>query len=592
MNQQDKRLIEAMQRELDELMVEEQIHHEVQDRIRAAHQPPTPYEMTPAYLAEQAAIESELAVARELRKTARANAADAQQHYPLQEQDNLAVSRVSIPELRKLREELELLEPMDPFDGEFIPHQSFSASLRSNQSSHYGAPSEEASLARLSQALEKGRLRRSTIRSARDVAARRNAENARRVSKHARDLEATRAAAAIADAYEKEYNAMRSNLRYEVLIETFGDKAFRPLSPIRVEQADLFLEFPYEDDKDFGLCSDPNATLDDLLLCYRQQPQVWCFFGNRCSPISFEFGESAPSVRPALQANIVIEDREGLRETSRTDLDDNAVHADPEEDVPRALDQKVKVDDEKVIVPDGVRRCRDALEEAKRPLHALEEEQRHHEDAQRARREAAERLLAANRSFVPRSLNSSMGSGMLLSATGTMTLATTKADVGLPSLELRPDETDLDAPIQFADECPETIARYLPNAAPTDSNYEPSLRSADASQFGVGSFNPVDAQSDVLICVRQPADVSTHLASRGHAVSFDMAEGPRRMYDRAHSVATTQVPVSSASTKAPTYSSYKRSSLSRRSLSKILKFNPGLDDDDSYTSAHAEKSAS
>ncbi|CUF75314.1 Hypothetical protein, putative, partial [Bodo saltans] len=370
MNVQDRRLIEAMQRELDELMVEEQIHHEVQDRIRAAHQPPTPYEMTPAYLAEQAAIESELAVARELRKTLKLS------HHNAADSTTLSLGnhfvRETIPELRKLREELELLEPVDPFlDDHLLPHQSFSASLRSNQSSH-AQLSEEASVAMLSQALEKGRARRSTIKVSREMAARRTAENARRISKHARDLEAAREAAAISDAYEKQYNAMRANLRYEVLIEAFGDKAFRPLSPIRVEQADLFLEFPYEDDKDFGLCSDPKAGLDDLLDYYRQQPQVWCFFANRCSPVVFEattqqhtdkelerLRRSATStpIVVAHQSKQLSPQQEGIAQLG--DLPQEIVHTDPE--VTEAADVDVGRKSPAVELPEGVRMCRDAL---------------------------------------------------------------------------------------------------------------------------------------------------------------------------------------------------------------------------------------
>jgi hypothetical protein len=602
MNAQDKRLIEAMQRELDELMVEEQIHHEVQDRIRAAHQPPTPYEMTPAYLAEQAAIESELAVARELRKASKGS------HAATSASTVNFVVRETIPELRKLREELELLEPLNPFDDDImLPYQSFSASLRSNQSAHV-VMSDEASVAMLSQALEKGRQRRSTIKASRETAARRTAENVRRLSKHARDLEAAREAAAIADAYEKEYNTMRARLRYDVLIGAFGDNAFRPLSPIRVEQADLFDEFPYRDDKDFGLCSDPSASLDDLLDFYRQQPQVWCFFANRCSPVMFDVAQRPLATAEQQQlershcngAQLVVGAEEQPQSTPEgltfhqcgcSELSD-VVHTDPEVTPPSEISAP------HAEVPEGIRVCREALAAARGPLEALVDEQRYHEDAQRARREAAERLKVSNahRSSVAlRSMNSSMGSGSLV--TGGSTLGATHVfqkslDIQVPSPVKREADED-DTPMQFAEELPETISRYLSIEIKADSVGE--LRSAtDPSmmrpRLGDASFHPEDQSSDMLISVNQPSVVPSTQVGRGNVVFFELDDAVRQQrrdtgqsFDtRGHSTAVTQVP-SVSSRGYP--SSYKRSSLSRRSLSKILKFNPDLDDLSSYSSS-------
>lgn len=539
MNAADRLLIRAMQREVDELSLEEQLHAEVQERIRAAQQPPIEYEKTPEYLAQQEAIEAELALSRAARKRQSDEekaSKDAQLEQTMRER---MIINPRIGMLRSLREELNTLEPSS--------HVSSSAPVEVSQQ-RKSVTSESPRNNRkysvqLREAVRLGELKRASLQELRDQQRRHAEEVALRASRHARDLETARAAAAAAEEYERRYNDMRQHLRAAVLAEVFGDGVLRPLSPIQVEQADLFLEFDYACDKEFGILSESNASLDEMMDAFRDQPHIWCFFTNRCQSYFYQPPEesAAPPAAARRTSTIIVEDSQTEENVMQADVTHlAAVSSASESTHQKPFESEPTIAAE--VVPEALAECRSLLAATREPLHALEWEQRHHEECRRARHEASERLRVER--------------------------------------ERRKDAR------RTSSEC-ETVTSF----SGSTSALAATTTYCEIQQLADTAAMPQSSASNTLVASRPTS---------GHRSVFDapteFAQPRDSVLSRALGTAPSVVPLAASQSgfdivlpAAPDRSggaSYSKS-ISRRNLSKILRYNPAFDE--SFASAGTQK---
>ena len=282
----DRQLLHAMMREMDELTVELQLEVEIKDRIRRAQVPPVPYDQTPEYLEEQRAVEELLAQARTERQKARHDGdtregvrVECDRAFRMENQPHIEDLAAARKEILALEEEVRVRER---YQAE-LAGPSVGGGSAVAASAPLAQRPASADVTMLRGALALGRRRQTDLEHLRHTVQQQNAEIAARASRHARQLEEARAAAAAAEGYERQFQAMRARLRHDVLVEAFGIDVFEPLEPVRVPCADLFLEFEYTDDRDFGILTQPGVTLDTLAQHYQQLPHIWEFFINRCS---------------------------------------------------------------------------------------------------------------------------------------------------------------------------------------------------------------------------------------------------------------------------------------------------------------------
>lgn len=597
MNENDRKFILLMQRELDELVAEDDVESAVQQRLLLSRVPPVPYEQTPEYLLEKAALDAELAVARQRRH----DAAQVEQHRRIAMGGGRREVGKFAPELLDLYAEIEYLTPVTTpppqrADGsrEELP-EAQSVSILGKKQRYRHSKTEGENLASLRGAIEKGQHRRGALEAMREELKRQSESLAHRASRHARDLEAARAAAAAADAYERAYEAMRARLRRDVLVDTFGRDAVDgpPPKPIRAKQADLFQEFDYANDADFGSLSDPSKSLDDLLAEFREQPQIWCFFQNRCKS-AFATADDDEDVE--VEAHKPRTVPSGVCTSTQRASDECELES---EKVERAVDYEHidsilarEIACPVVDVSDALMRqmqpVRELLTSNQEVLRALEEEQRRAEEQAHVKEEAARRMEERRRR---RESTMSVDSSAP-NLSGTQQLSRSSRDnspLVSPSND-RNKRTHTAGPIQFADptiasvQCvalTEEEARQL--MAANGIQAAPVTEESERMTASTVQSSSVIAQHSSLLAASlfKGDDPNNKLAGRtedkggpqrSRRISFSKADSPEESRVRGGDEGTMQ-------REASKVSMFR--SLTRRNLSKILKNRTLMGEDDS-----------